>query len=706
MYMGVSFGGGTTPDLKRATANTPVNYVYDQSSTVTEMETWIYSADMITDIGDISVFYPNEVDVSKCSRLRNLVIGNPDSNYSNANLNKLDVRNSVLLETIDVRNCPNLAITVNLENSPRLKEAYFDGTAITGVDLADGGSIETLHLPGTITALTLINLNKLTDFVCPSFANVSRLMLANVDETVVDYVDILSEIPANSQVYISGINKTFNTYAEIDEFYDLLETMSGVTRERGPNGEWLYHEYAKAQVSGDIYIDSLSGAEYTDLTERFQYITIHVESISSVLTFKTYDDSETLKTVTCLNGVPQDTPPAGPARASTAQYSYTFVGWNKQPNQETAQADAIIDVYGDRTVYAAYSKTVRTYTVTWKNSNGTTLETDTDVPYGATPHYDGATPQNPTSGGGSFTGWLPEISTVAGDVIYTAKYIPIYTVKFYNGSTLLDTVTVQEGQSATYSGSTPVDPDDADAEFTGWNPNPTNVQANMDCYAQFEAAVVVREITDTWDQILTACANGTAATKYKIGNYKPLDLGTEGIVNMQIVGRNVDALASGSGNAQLSWMSMELLASDNNMNSKNTNKGGWEGSAMRTWLRGTVKPLIPANVAAGIKEVTKDSYRYDTNVTDDETTDDVWIPSTREVNLSSALETVGPQYAGIFPNNASRSKKKAGAEIASSWWLRSAYNYDNYKFEYVNDLGSNTDAYASNKHGVALGFCT
>lgn len=702
MYMGVSFGGGTTPDLKRATANHPVNYVYNQDSTVTEMETWIYSADLITDIGDISVFYPNEVDVSRCSRLRNLVIGNPDSNYSNANLNKLDVRNSVLLEKIDVRNCPNLAITVNLENSPRLKEAYFDGTAITGVDLADGGSIEKLHLPGTITALTLINLNKLTDFVCPSYANVSRLMLANVDESVIDYVDILSEIPANSQVYISGINKTFNSYAEIDEFYDLLETMSGVTRERGPNGEWLYHEYGQAQVSGDIYIDALSGAEYTDLTERFQYITIHVESISSVLTFKTYDDSETLKTVTCLNGVPQENPPAGPARDSTAQYSYTFVGWNKQPNQEVKQDDAIVNVLGDRTVYAAYSKTVRTYTVTWKNSDGTTLETDENVPYGTTPQYNGSTPQNPTSGGGNFTGWSPAISTVTGNVTYTASYIPTYTVRFYNGTTLLDTVTVQQGGDAQYTGDTPVNDKDASLAFLGWNPTPTNVQANMNCYAQFESPFVVEEISDSWDQILAACSDGTASTKYKLGNYKPLDLGTEGVVNMQIVAMNKDILASGNGNAPLTWISKELLANKRSMNYGSATTGGWESTIMRKILKNNIKPLIPAAVAAGIKEVTKYSNSIDPANNNATTTDDVWIPSYREIFGGTSYESSGPVYTDLFDSKSTRIKNHN--DSAAGWWLRSAYSGSEYC--YIDGKGTQYSTSPNRDIGVALGFCT
>ena len=205
MYTAVRFGGGTTPLRQRTNANETATFPYVSQSGVTEMETWIYSADMITDVGDLSVLYPNELDFSKATRLKNLKIGDSSTGYSNGNLRTLDVHNSSLLEKIDCRNCPNLNIAVNLEGSPRLKEAYFDGTSITGVDLVDGAAIEKLHLPGTITALTLLNLNKLTELVIPDYSHISRLMLANMDTSVADPVTILNKIPHNAQVNIQGI---------------------------------------------------------------------------------------------------------------------------------------------------------------------------------------------------------------------------------------------------------------------------------------------------------------------------------------------------------------------------------------------------------------------------------------------------------------------------------------------------------------------
>lgn len=48
------------------------------------------------------------------------------------------------------------------------------------------------------------------------------------------------------------------------------------------------------------------------------------------------------------------------------------------------------------------------------------------------------------------------------------------------------------------------------------------------------------EIEDSWETIIENINNGSYETKYQIGDYKPLDLGPEGIINMQLVGIKVD----------------------------------------------------------------------------------------------------------------------------------------------------------------------
>ena len=50
-----------------------------------------------------------------------------------------------------------------------------------------------------------------------------------------------------------------------------------------------------------------------------------------------------------------------------------------------------------------------TYTVTWKNWDGTELEKDENVAAGATPSYDGETPTKPEDANNTYTfaGWSP-----------------------------------------------------------------------------------------------------------------------------------------------------------------------------------------------------------------------------------------------------------------------------------------------------------
>ena len=83
------------------------------------------------------------------------------------------------------------------------------------------------------------------------------------------------------------------------------------------------------------------------------------------------------------------------------------------------------------------SYTIPTYTVIWKNHDGTVLETDTGVAYNSTPSYNGTTPQKAEDENFTYTfdGWSPAVSAVTGDAEYTAQFTavskrvdPTYTV--------------------------------------------------------------------------------------------------------------------------------------------------------------------------------------------------------------------------------------------------------------------------------------
>lgn len=213
-------------------------------------------------------------------------------------------------------------------------------------------------------------------------------------------------------------------------------------------------------------------------------------------------------------------------------------------------------------------------------------------------------------------------------------------------------------------------------------------------------------IADSWEEIIASIDDGTYAEKYSVGDTKQIDLGSEGVVCMTLVGIDVDDLADGSGKAKMSWLSEELLATSHRMNPSYSSGvegtgtiGGWEKSEMRSYMKETLKPLIPEAVRSRIATVTKTQPAYDTTGTSvtQTTQDDVWVPSYDELYGSSGL------YHSVFPDNASRIKRKSGSTSAANWWLRSALSTSYFRCVISN--GDWDYYYANISDGVALGFC-
>ena len=117
------------------------------------------------------------------------------------------------------------------------------------------------------------------------------------------------------------------------------------------------------------------------------------------VTFKDWNGS-VLKTQSVFHGGAA-TAPANPTRTG-----YTFTGWDKAFNNVTA----------DLVVTAQYS--ANTYTVTFKDWNGTVLKTQ-QVQYGGA----ATAPANPTRTGYTFTGWDKAFTNVTANLVVTAQYV-------------------------------------------------------------------------------------------------------------------------------------------------------------------------------------------------------------------------------------------------------------------------------------------
>lgn len=104
-----------------------------------------------------------------------------------------------------------------------------------------------------------------------------------------------------------------------------------------------------------------------------------------------------------------------PTKESTAQYNYTFYGWGASDGG-AADANILKNITSDKTVYAIFTATVRTYTITFYDDDGTTVLATKQVPYGTVPSY------TPIKEGLMFVGWNTEPVAVTGDASYTAVW--------------------------------------------------------------------------------------------------------------------------------------------------------------------------------------------------------------------------------------------------------------------------------------------
>ena len=350
-----------------------------------------------------------------------------------------------------------------------------------------------------------------------------------------------------------------------------------------------------------------------------------------------------------------------PTKPSTSQYDYTFVGWSTDTNSTTATSGVTQNIQDDIDVYAAFRETEKIY----------------------------------------------------------------YTVNFYNGDTLLQTVSVLDGGTASYTGATPTSTEQ-NYIFNGWEPSNSNISTNTDCYAQFVDNRLTETITDSWSEIIASCNDGTYASKYSIGDTKILDMGNEGQVEMQIVGINADDLSDNSGKAPITWVTKQLALTPQYINSYTYNnsindwyRANWTTCTLRSYLRQNIIPLMPAAVQNGIKEVKKytnvrTAPAWDTYATE-LSNETIWLLSYREVNGEDTVETQGVVYSDVFTDDASRIKTRVGDSLSNWWWLRSASiqadgeYYAHFCYASRNGTGRVTSSGSqcdSSPSYVVFGFCT
>lgn len=371
----------------------------------------INDADMITSLGDLSALQVETIDIAKAIHLTSLKVGDASSSYSNKNLTTVTLGNNTLLRSIDLRNCSSLNTPVDASGCVNIEEVYCEGTSITGFGLPNGGILKVLHLPATLKNLTIRN-HKITDFVLPSYNNITTLNIENVEGVPTqDIIDVMAE---KGYIRLVGFDWTYSHSSEVFALYDKLDTMNGIDE----SGNYIDY----VQVVGHIHVSMLSEPDLADMRARYPDVEITYDQIVYSVNF--YNDDGTVllgraSTDSANNAV---YPNGTPTKESTAQYDYKFAGWALTVGG-TIDAEALRGVTADRNVYAVFNSILRYYTVNFYNGE-TLLDTRT-VAYGGSASYDGSSLQSTTVNdpeNWNFSGWSPDPSYITGDTNCYAQF--------------------------------------------------------------------------------------------------------------------------------------------------------------------------------------------------------------------------------------------------------------------------------------------
>ena len=210
-------------------------------------------------------------------------------------------------------------------------------------------------------------------------------------------------------------------------------------------------------------------------------------------------------------------------------------------------------------------------------------------------------------------------------------------------------------------------------------------------------------LNDTdWADIDICGRLGMAQQFFKVGDSKTVNIGGTNY-EVQIIGFNHDDKVSG-GKAAYSFQLVDCLNQTQQMNTSNTNTGGWNGSAMRGRMS-TYKSQLPAALRNVIKTVKKKSGTGGGSSSGtQQTNDDLFLLSEIEIfgTTTYSVAGEGTQYEWYKAGN-SRIKKVNGS--ADGWWERSPDSGNTCYFCSVYSSGSASSYGAGASYGVSFGFC-
>lgn len=682
---------------------------------------YIPGAQLISEMSPVSRLYPGYCNFNYLSNCQRIEVGE-GGGYSNPNLTALAVGGCKKLRYLDAQNTPNLSGTIDVSNSRELRTVLAQGSGASGVAFADGGKLETYHGGGNVASLVARNLRSVQAFDLQAYDKVSRVNIEGSPS--VDTRDIVDKAQNVSRVRLTGIEWRLESVDLLKRLYNLRGLDAGgndtdrsvltgqvhieralqselarfhaawplleiTCEEEVPEYTVIYkHEdgtelFRETYEGGAVWHDPVASgaleAPTKPFDERVDYKYMGWDSQPSIITgplvlTATFtaipvfivkwmqDDSET---VIYSKRFPQgaryeDPVQTGeielPTKEPDVSYTYTFKAWDYTPD--------IVNM--DMSIFATYSRTTRRYTVTWYDYSGRVVQELSCVAHGSVQYTGQLNLTRPSTQAGVRYLWLGDWDADTSDVVSDMELHPVF-------------LECQLPKPASVP--------------AGWYLYSDNPDDPM-LFSRSEFAAIMLSDREVVEQYVT------------VGDRIKICMNTNVITDTEIVlslhstkhYRLVDEPANF---ANTSWFMTGVLNANRQMNTSNTNVGGWKQSAMRDWMNKTLYPAFPLFWKCLMKQVTVLSSIGSGSATIEESEDYLYLPSYAEMGLDiSAAPYKNEVDAGanelmfmFYTGNNQRIKKTYNGEgSAQNYWTRSPYSGSSSSFCYITGNGGGANA--------------
>lgn len=204
---------------------------------------YLYGADYLKDIGDVSLLYPREFELTGATHLQRIILGNDTPGYYNKKLKspRFDAESATkgggkpLLKEIVFTNVQidgQTNVSLNFASSEKLQIFRALGMNLATVDFANGVALHTLHLPASIEQLVLKEARNLSGLIS-TYEQPTRDAVGNWQaqrglyiKNVTDVDDVTACANNIGLLDIAGGNMGYDSYRLLNKLYRIKEAQS------------------------------------------------------------------------------------------------------------------------------------------------------------------------------------------------------------------------------------------------------------------------------------------------------------------------------------------------------------------------------------------------------------------------------------------------------------------------------------------------